>query len=114
MKRYLAHIAIADKIGRQFVKDAKKGEPDVIKNKIEDSFLICPQVRQMAIFIDPVLTKNKFKKLLQDSEMLQFGKTFLYDTGSEALPITLNNYKSIPYTQWLDEMPKKYIPDEIN
>ena len=113
MKRYLAHIAIADEIGRQFVKDAKDGETDEVKSKLEDSFLICPQVGKMAIFIDPVLIKNKFKKLLQDCEMLQFGKTFLYDTGSEALPITLDNYKSIPYTQWLDEMPKKYIPDEI-
>lgn len=112
MKRYLSHITLANEIGRQFVKDAKEGEADEVKSKLEDSFLVCPQIGQMTIFIDPSLTQSKFKKLLQDSEMLQFGKTFLYDTGSEALPITLDNYKSIPYTQWLDEMPKKYIPDE--
>lgn len=83
-----------------------------IKTKIGDSIEKCPQIGKRCAFIDPVMTGNKVKHLLQLCDVIQFGKTFVYDTGTEALPITIDNYKSIPYLDWLNEIPEIYIIDE--
>ena len=116
MKRWKAHIVEATPEARQFVKDVKNSmtpeQWDAIKNKIQDTIVKCPELGKTVVFIDPKLTGNKVKHLLQLCDVIQFGKTFVYDTGTEALPITIDNYKSIPYLDWLNEIPEIYIIDE--
>ena len=118
MKRYLATIAIRTTEARQFIKDAKNSmtieQWDAVKNKIEDVIIICPQLGKKVVFIDPKLTGNKVKKLLSLCEIIRFGMSFFYDTGTEAIPVTVENYKSISYLKWLDKIPEKYQPEEIN
>ena len=115
MKRYKAHIAEATPEARQYVKDVKNSmtpeQWDAIKDKIEDTVERCPQLGKPIICIDPVMTGNKVKQLIQLCDVIQFGKTFVYDTGTEALPITLDNYKSISYLLWLNESP--YVEEEV-
>ena len=116
MKRWKATQVIATDAARQFVKDIKNSmtseEWNAIKNKIQDSIEICPELGKKVIFIDPELTGNKVKRFIQLCDVIQFGKTFFYDTGTEALLITKNNYKSIPYLDWLNEIPEKYQIDQ--
>ncbi len=112
MKRWRSHMAQATTEARQFVKDVKNSmtqtQWDAIKDKIEDTIVVCPQIGKKIVFIDTELTGNKVKQLLQLCDIIQFGRTFFYDTGTEALTITIDNYKSIPYLQWLSGIPEKY------
>ena len=117
MKRWKAHIVKATPEARQFVKDVKNSmtseQWDAIKDKIEDSIVKCPELGKKVVFINPELIGNKVKRLIQLCNVIQFGKTFFYDTGTEAIPITIDNYKSIPYLQWLNKTPEEYIIDEL-
>jgi hypothetical protein len=112
MKRWKAHKLIGTAAAKQYVKDVKNSmtteQWDVIKDKIEDTVLVCPQLGEIVIFINSELTGNKVKQLIQLCEVIEFGKTFCYDTGSEALPITKDNYRSINYLDWLNEIPEQY------
>lgn len=115
MKRWKAHQVEATPEARQFVKDVKNSMTTeqwyAVKDKIQDTIVICPELGKKIVFIDPKLTGNKVKQLLQLCDVIQFGKTFFYDAGIEALTITINNYKSIPYLDWLNEIPEKYITE---
>jgi len=115
MKRYKAHIIESTPEAKQFVKDYLKTlspeQKEIVLQKLDDSIERCPQIGKKCAFIDPDMTGNKVKNLLQLCNVIQFGRTFLYDTGTEALPITLENYKSIPYLEWLTESP--YTESEI-
>lgn len=117
MNRYKAHILEATQEAKQFVKDLKNNmtseQWDAIKNKIEDSIVKCPEIGKKVLFINPKLTGNKVKRFIQLCNVIQFGKTFLYDTGAEAIPITIDNYKSIDYKLWLNEIPEKYKVEPI-
>lgn len=117
MKRWKAHIVESTPEAKQFVKDVKKSmtqsQWDTIKNKIEDSIVKCPELGKKTVFIDPELIGNKVKHLLQLCNVIQFGKTFLYDTGTEVVAITIENYKSIDYKLWLNEIPEKYKVEPI-
>ena len=114
MKRWKAHHVETTPEARQFVKDVKNSmtasQWNTIKEKIQDSIIKCPELGKKVVFIDPELTGNKVKHLLQLCNVIRFGKVFFYDTGTEALPITIDNYKTIDYTLWLNEMPEKYQP----
>jgi hypothetical protein len=109
MKRYIAHIVKATPEAKQFVLDyldtLTAEQRTAALEKIEDSIEICPQLGEKAIFINPDQTGNKVKQLIQLCDVIQFGKTFLKDTGTGVIPITKDNYKSIPYLQWLNESP---------
>lgn len=115
MKRWKCHLVKATPEAKQFVKDLKDSmtpeQWDAIKDKIEDSVERCSQERVKTLFVDPKLTGNKVKHFLQLCKVIRFGRTFFYDTGTEALPITIDNYKSIPYLDWLNEIPEKYITE---
>ena len=115
MKRWKAHKAQATTEARQYVKDIKNSMTSeqwaAVKDKIEDTIVVCPQIGKKIVFIDSKLTGNKVKQLLQLCNVIQFGRTFVYDTGTEALPITIENYKSIPYLDWLNESP--YNTEEL-
>lgn len=109
MKRWLAHIVKATPEAKQFVKDYLDTLTPAQKvkalEKIEDSIEICPQLGEKVIFINPDQTGNKVKQLIQLCDVVQFGRAFLKDTGTGVEPITLDNYKSIPYLEWLNESP---------
>ena len=113
MKRWKAHQVEATPEARQFVKDVKNSmttdQWNTVKDKIQDTIVKCPELGKKVVFIDPKLIGNKVKQLIQLCNVIRFGKTFFYDTGTEALPITIDNYKSIPYLNWLNEIPEKYI-----
>ena len=109
MKRWLAHIVKATPEAKQFVLDyldtLTVEQKAKTLEKIEDSIEICPQLGEKVIFINPDQSGNKVKQLIQLCDVIMFGKTFLKDTGTGVESITLDNYKSIPYLQWLNESP---------
>jgi hypothetical protein len=82
MQRWKAHIVKLTPEAKQFVKDylatLSAAQRTAVRAKIEETVHNCIQ---------------------------KFGKTFVYDDGEKAIPVTKANYKSIPYTDWLNESP---------
>lgn len=101
-----------DNLTQAFTDNLIPNKRKQILSKIGDSIEKCPQIGKKCGFIDPKLTGNKVKQLIQLCDVIRFGKTFFYDTGTEALPITIDNYKSVNYLDWLTEIPEKYKPIE--
>ena len=112
MKRWKSHIIEATPEARQFVRDYLETltaeQKDAVLEKLEDSIIKCPQIGKDVVFINTALTGNKPKQLLQLSDVIQFGRSFVYDDGEKAVAITMDNYKSVDYRDWLTEIPEKY------
>jgi hypothetical protein len=109
MQRWKAHIVKLTPEAKQFVKDyldsLSTAQRTAVRAKIEETVHNCIQLGESVMFINPDMTGNKVKELLQLCTVIKFGKTFVYDDGEKAIPVTKANYKSIPYTDWLNESP---------
>jgi len=81
---------------------------DEPKQFMEDSGEICPQLGERVLFIE------NYKEIdLLDKEIIQLSTPFYFDTGTECITITKDNYKEIDCTKALKDKPEKYIEEII-
>ena len=77
-----------------------KDEP---KDVIEDSEIICPQIGERSLFVDEC---NELTLL--ETEIIQLSVPYWFDTGTEYLLITKDNYKNYDLKDILKEKTDKY------
>ena len=77
--------------------------------KCEDSGEICPQLGERVLFVE-----NYNEIDILEKEIIQLSTPFYFDTGTECITITKDNYKDYDCTKALKEKPEKYKEEPIN
>ena len=73
------------------------------KQFMEDSGEICPQLGERVLFLED------YKEIdILEKEIIQLSTPFYFDTGTECITITKENYKDYDITKVLKEKPEKY------